>query len=360
MTHAFRNLSLILLMIIGFSVTAQDNRLQIVASHSILADVVSNVAGDVADVMTTMPVGADPHSFQAVPSDLVALANADIIFINGALFEEGLLEAIENARTDMNIVVASSCVEILTFGTESSEHEIDEHATETGAMSELCDEHESEIATLDDTLNEYETAGHLYALDCGESGHEEEGNEHNHGACDPHVWMNPHNVMFWTMLIRDTLIELDPQNAETYTANANAYIAELNSLTHDFIIPMLESVPEDNRLLITNHDTLGYFATSFDFEIASTVIPGGNTLSEPGAADVATVIDLIRETGVRAIFAETTVADAITQTIADETGAVLYVLYSGSLSDATGEASTYIDYMRYNVTTITEALGGGM
>ena len=154
-----------------------------------------------------------------------------------------------------------------------------------------------------------------------------------------------------------TLIELDPTNAEIYTANATSYLEELDALAHDFMTPMIETVSEDNRILITNHDAFGYFAARYEFEIVGTIIPGVSTLSEPSASDVAAIIDLVREEGVPAIFAETTVSDDLAQQIADETGAEIYVLYSGSLSDADEPASTYLDYMRYNVTPIVEALG---
>ena len=126
------------LIMMAFAIHAQEDRLQIVASHSILGDVVANVAGDTADVTVTMPHGADPHSFQPTPSDLTALADADVVFVNGAGFEEGLLDAIENAGDDMNILVASSCVNIVPFGAtdhdheEGEEHEGDDHDHEEG------------------------------------------------------------------------------------------------------------------------------------------------------------------------------------------------------------------------------------
>jgi zinc transport system substrate-binding protein len=243
---------------------AQEDRLQIVASHSILADVVANVAGDAADVTSTMPRGADPHSFQPTPNELTALANADVVFINGALFEEGLLEAIENAGTDMNIVTASSCVEIIAFSEhdhEEGEHDHeedhtheDEEATALGSeIASLCELHYAEMAALheaghdhEDEVHDHEeeateeehdheeateeehdhaeeateeehdhshgtveTLGPLYTLAC--EGHDHEGEaetegEHDHGNCDPHVWLDPHNAMYWTMLIRDELI----------------------------------------------------------------------------------------------------------------------------------------------------------
>lgn len=397
-------LLLSLLMAVAPMTGAQEDRLQIVGSHSILSDVITNVTGDAADVTSVMPRGADPHSFQPTPSDLTALADADVVFINGAFFEEGLLEAIENAADDMNIVTVSSCVQIIAYGGHDHAHEEGgdhDHAHEEGvmgdmsAMTALCEQHYAEMEAIREAGHDHdheegdehaheegdeehdhshvETLGALYAIDCGTGHSHEEGEEHaheegeehahDHGSCDPHVWMEPHNVMYWTMFIRDTLIELDPANAETYTANAAAYLEELDALVHDFVMPMVETVPEENRVLVTNHNVFGYFAARFDFEVVGTIIPGGSTLTEPSTADVAAVIDLIREEGVPAIFAETTVSDDLAQQIADETGVQFYVLYTGSLSDADGPASTYVDYVdyiRYNVTTIVEALGGGM
>ena len=240
---------------------------------------------------------------------------------------------------------------------EDHDHEGEDHGHEHDHEG---DEHEGDEHEHEEHAH-VETLGALYTLDCGGGhGHEGEGHdEHDHGegSCDPHVWMEPHNVMIWTMLIRDTLIELDPANADTYTANAAAYLETVDALVHDFVIPMVETVPEENRVLITNHDSLGYFAARFDFEIVGTVISSGSTLAEPSTRDVATLIDLIAETGVLAIFAETTVSDDIAQQIAEESGAEIYVLYSGSLSAADGPASTYLDYMRYNVSTIVDALG---
>lgn len=318
---------------------AQEDRLQIVVSHSISGDVVRNIVGDVADVIVTMPPGTDPHSFQAVPGDLVALANADVVFINGAFYEEGLLEAIENAGSDMNIVTLSSCIAMIAFDGIQDENEIE-------AMSEIaeqCQQHRSETDYIEP---EFETIGAPYQADC------------DGGQCDPHVWMIPENVMLWTVLIRDTLIELDPENAETYTENADSYLSALDELSRDFMIPMLESIPVENRLLVTNHDSLRYFAMQYGFEIVSTLMSGGSTLAELGAAEMVATIRQIREASVNAIFAESTVSDDIVRQIADETGVDIFLLYSGSLSTDDAEASTYLDYMRYNVTTIVDALDG--
>ena len=418
----FAPLMMVIALLVSLSISfAQEERLQIVASHSILADVVQNVAGDAADVTGLMPLGADPHSFTPVPSDLVALADADVVFVNGAFFEEGLMEAIENAGDEMNLVTVSSCVQIIAFGGhdhdhedhahegEDHEHEGDDHAHEEdddhaheegedhdhdahegemgdmSAMAALCEQHYAEMEALHEAGHDHdhegedheheehahdhvETLGALYAIDCG-TGHShdhegedhdhEEGEEHahDHGSCDSHVWTEPHNVMLWTMLIRDTLIELDPANAETYAANASTYLEAVDALAQEFIEPLVESLPESERVLVTNHEAFGYFAARYDFEIVGTIIPAATTTADPSAADIAALIDLIREEDVTAIFAETTVGDRIVQQISEETGAEVFALYSGSLSDADGPASTYLDYMRYNVTTIVETLG---
>jgi len=362
------------------SVMSQNDRLQIVASHSILGDVVNNIVGDVADVSLLMPAGADPHSFQPIPSDLTAIAKADVVFINGAFFEAGLLEAIENAGENIPLIEVSACVQILGFGVDESAHEHeheDDHDHEDNVWTDLCDQHDLDWMNLsvhnkqidsDDAI----VLGRLSNIECGEDhadeDHEDEdhadedhADEHHHeGGCDPHVWMNPSNVMYWVMLIRDTLIELDPANTESYIANADSYLAELVTLVDDFIIPLVDTLPQEKRILIANHDSLGYLTTTFGFKTIGTIIPGGSTLAEPSIQDIARIIDLIQTDNIPAIFSETTANDNIAQTIADETGVQLVVLHSGSLSDENGSASTYIDYIRTNYTLIIEALGGGL
>jgi ABC-type Zn uptake system ZnuABC Zn-binding protein ZnuA len=361
-----RLLLLFLIISMVLPVSAQDDELTIVTSTTILADVVQNVAGDAAAVTSLVPLDADPHSFEPTPREVVTLAEADVVFTNGALFEEGLLETIENADADINIVRASTCVHILPFGghdhdEEGEEHhdEDEEHHDEEGEaahmMEDLCAQHHTELGEE----HEHEGLGMLHQLDCGDGhAHEEDGEEHEHeeGSCDPHVWTDPHNVMLWTLLIRDTLIELDPANAETYTQNAASYLAELEALETE-LDALVATLPEDNRLLITNHDAFGYLAHRYSFDVIGVIIPGGSTVAEPSAREIATLIDTVNEAGVNAIFAESTVNDDIAQQIADETGAEVYILYSGSLSE--GEpAGTYLDYMRYNIMTLVEGLQG--
>ena len=373
----YRMYIVLVLLVIAVPVIAQDDRLQVVASHSILADVVSNVAGSTVDVTSTMPVGADPHSFQPTPSDLTTLAEADLVFINGAGFEEGLLEAIENAATDMTIVAVSDCVPILSPSADmhdDHDHE-DESHDDHDHEDESHDDHDHEDESHDDETarehcDDYHQALHgaddthdvMYGFACEGAAHDHDDGDdaHDHGNCDPHVWMLPENVMVWTLAIRDALTELDPSNADLYAANADQYIATLSALTDDFIAPMIDTLVVDDRILVTSHDTLSYLAAAYDFEIVGTIIPSASTISDPSTREVARLIDTITQAGVPAIFAETTVSDSLATTIANETGAELVTLYSGSLSPADEPASTYVDYIRYNYEAIVTALGGGM
>ncbi len=348
---------------------------QIVASYSVLADVVRRVTGDAADVTSLIPVGADPHSFEPTPRDVASLADADIVFVVGANFEEGLQGIIENAAEEINIIPASQCVEILPFGAGNEEHGDETHVGEEepaqegelqeSAIAALCEAHHTELASLrggapEEHEHAVEPLGMLYAIDCGasEDEHEEEDVEHAHeaGSCDSHVWLDPQNVMLWVMLIRDTLSEIDPANAEVYRANAAAYLEELNTFVNDEMIPLIETLPVEKRVLVTDHEIFGYFANAYGFRIVGLVVPSVSTAAEPSAAAVAALIDTIRREQVPAIFVASVVDAGLAQQIAEEAGARVETVYTHSVAGPGGQPMSYIDLMRYNVRTIVDAL----
>jgi manganese/iron transport system substrate-binding protein len=331
------------------TVHAQTTPPRVVASFSILADVAQNVAGSAAAVTSLMPFGADPHSFSPRPGDLIQLADANVVFISGAQLEEGLNEVISNAGSDMNVVVASQCVEILPFNSAA------EAITETAPadpVGQRCAAYAAELDSLHRVsgvsreAGSVQPLGRLYTLACTGG---------DQGSCDPHVWYNPANVELWTLQIRDTLSQLDPANAPVYAQNASAYLGQLETLRAD-LAAQIASLPPERRVLVTNHDALAYFADTYGFKIVGLVIPSVSTLSEPSAKQVAQLIDTIRTQNAPAVFAENTVSPNLAQQVADEAGAQFYELYTDSLSAADGPAPTYLDFMRYNVQIIVAAL----
>ncbi len=348
---------------------AQDDQLLIVASTTIIADVVGNVAGDAADVAALVGHGQDPHAYTPSGADIVLLDEADIVFVNGANLEEGLLPIFEEAA-DGNLYEISACAKILPFEFalghhhegEEHEHEEDEHEEHEedehmhGELAQHCHAIYEEIEALlgheDEEHDHDEYLGFLVELDCG-LGHEHEEGEHTHeaGSCDPHVWTDPVNVMAWTLHARDVLSELDPDNAGTYAANASAYLGELITL-HNELEEGFAALDEDERVLVTNHGAFGYMAYRYELQVVGTVIPGGSTGAEPSPQDVVALIEVIEDYGVSVIFTENTVSDTLASQIADETGAVVFKLYTGSLTAPDGDAPTYLDYMRFNAANL--------
>ncbi len=201
--------------------------------------------------------------------------------------------------------------------------------------------------------DDHPEAGHDHEED--EHGDEDE-HAHDHGPLDPHFWFDPNRVKRAVNDIAARLSVMDPAGGSFYYANAEAYNSELDEL-HTWIQEQVATVPADRRLLVTSHDSFQYFATAYEFEVVGAVFPGGTTESEPSAQEIAELIDEIAEAGAPAVFTETIVSDTLAARIADEVGAeIVSGLYTGSLSDAGGDAGTYLDLMRYNVATIVEAL----
>lgn len=358
-------LPLVVLLATFTAAHAQADRLHIVASFTILADVARNVAGDAADVSTLIPVDADPHAFTLAPSDLAAVTDADMMLISGVNLEAGLLEAIEGALDDKSPVVASSCVPVLSFGEAEAhehEHEHEEDAAATpDTAADPCAAHVAELDAIGAAPPAYETLGRLEAITCAGGEHEhvedeaEAEHEHEEGNCDPHIWFNPYNVQLWTLAIRDALSAADPANAETYAANAAAYVEQLESLKSELNATLSALLPE-RRVLVTDHEALGYFASTYGFRIVGLVVPGVSTAVEPSAVEIAQLIDTIRAQDVPAIFAGVTVSPQLSRQVADDAGASFYTLYTESLSAPDGAAPTYLDFMRYNMQTIVSGL----
>ena len=185
-------------------------------------------------------------------------------------------------------------------------------------------------------------------------GHDHHG--HAHGEHDPHFWFDPVRVKQAVNTVSVQLSSLDPAGQSAYRANTSAYIQQLDAL-HSWIVEQVATVPEDNRALVTSHDSFQYYAQRYGIEVVGAIIPSLSTEAEPSAQELAELVEVIEHEGVTVVFTETIISDKLAQRIAEETGANLVAdLYTGSLGEPGGEAGTYLDMMRHNTTTIVGAL----
>ncbi|NLF50383.1 MAG: zinc ABC transporter solute-binding protein [Leptolinea sp.] len=299
------------------STSPEATGIKVTAAESFIADIAQNVAGDRFVVDTLIPLGMDLHAFEPIPSDMARLAESDVVIINGGGLEGWLEDVIANSGGDFRVIEASA-------GLQSRDPN---HGHEEQGENET---HE---------------------------GQEEENEEgHHHGDIDPHFWLDPINTIQYVENIRFGLIEADPEGKDIYTKNAENYIHQLTELDA-FIRQQVETIPVEKRLIVTNHENFGYFADRYGFEVVGTIIPSVNTGSSPSAQQLARLIDDIRDTGVSAIFLETGINRQMAEQVSAETNIkVVTDLYSHTLTEAGGEAPTYIDMMKYNTRRIVENL----
>lgn len=306
-------ISVLILIPIGFSacgsspLTSSELQ-QVVASTTIVGDVVRTIAGDTVNLTVLLPPGADPHTYEPTPQDMTRLADAELIFLNGGGLEELMEPLIESADSKAKII----------------------HLSERITLLEGSEDHSLE-ATPD-------TEG-----------------SHGHDGGDPHVWTDPNNILIWVDSIEAALSELNPGEAGQYQAKADEYRLELKTLDA-WIAAEVNQIPPENRLLVTDHLEFTYFAKRYGFTLVGAVIPNYSTTADTSAQELAALEDAIRAQGVRAIFVGNTVNPALAQRVAKDTGVQLVTLLTGSLTEQGGEAATYLDYMRYNVSQIIQAL----
>lgn len=284
----------------------EGRRLQVVATTPIVGDVVREIGGEAIDLVVLLQPGMDPHTFEPSPQDAARVARAAVIFAVGAGLEAFLDPLLRQAGGRARKVDLTEGIPLRPF--EAGVEEVEE-----------------------------------------EEGHEA------HGPMDPHVWLDPQNVITWTFTIERTLGELDPGHADRFRRNAEAYRAELKALD-EWIQAQVASIPPERRLLVTEHQVFGYFAHRYGFTQAGVILPGVTTAAQPSAQEIARLEETIRTKGIRAIFVSSTVDPVLARRIAEDTGARLVRLYVDSLSEPGGEADSYLKMMRYNVQAIVEAL----
>lgn len=287
---------------------AQQDKLDVVASFSIIGDFAREVGGDRIALKTLVGPNGDAHVYEPKPADAIALARADVVLVNGLLFEGFLSRLVEASGTTAPIIE-------LTRGAE--------------------------------ILNDPE-GGHYHFIN---------GEAVFHAApYDPHAWQSVANAKVFVENIAEAFCAADAEGCADYDANAAAYLEELTALDGE-VRQAIAAIPEDKRVVVIAHHAFRYFEDAYGITFLSP--QGVSTESEASAADVAGLIREVRERRAAAVFAEN-IADArLVEQIAAEAGLPLGgTLYSDALSGPEGPAATYVDLIRSNVATITSAIAG--
>ena len=369
--------------------TAMAPMVRVVATTNIVADWVKNIGGNHVEVFSLVPTGVDPHSFQPGAKDVAKIADADLVLSVGLGLEESWLkELVRNAvRDSSNIVELAEAVDPIEFAESHAEevnlieglihivHEVEEgeispedgleeikELLQSAESEEESEGHgeEDELPTMVLAIIQNAEAGGMEAEEAIEAiealtvDGEDEHKGHSHGIEDPHFWFDPIRVKTAVDDIASRLSALDPDRGDAYRANASAYNEKLDDL-HTWTEEQVSAIPEDRRVLITSHDSLGYFANLYGFEVVGVVL-SITTEVEPSPEDLVDLVEEAEEYGVPAVFGETTVSERLAKTVATESGAEFVALYSGSLASGDSPAGTYLGMVRTNVERIVQAL----
>jgi manganese/iron transport system substrate-binding protein len=292
--------------------SAQSGPIRIVTHLGPIADLIRNVGGDRVEVFSISPPGADPHTYQPTPRDILALQGVRLAVWNGLGLDDMAAALVaEQSLPDLTTVVLSDGITpVLEVGDEH-----DEHADEA--------EHDDE--------------------------HEAEGG-HGHADGNPHLWLDPTHAVRYVRTIRDALIEVDPANADDYRARSAAYIGEIDALD-TWAKGEVGNIPTERRKLVTFHDAFPYFAGHYGLEFVGVVLksPG----REPSAQDVAELVTEIKRHQIPTVYAEPQFNARILELAMNDSEVQVKRLYSDAFDD---QVTTYLDLMRYNVTSIVEGL----
>ena len=281
---------------------AAGEKLTVVATTGMIADTARRIGGDLAEVRALMGPGVDPHAYRQTRTDIVAMARADLVLWNGLFLEAQMEDVLGDIASRTTVRAVAQAVP------------------------------QEKLVAHDDYADRF----------------------------DPHVWMDPALWRDVAIDVRDTMIELAPENAETYTSNADAFLADIDALLI-YSSEALASVPEEARVLITAHDAFNYFGSAYGFEVIG--IQGISTESEAGLNRISTLVDLLVERALPAVFVETSVSDRNIRALIEGSAAQGHTVTIGGalFSDAMGPEGTYegtwLGMIDHNVTTIARALG---
>lgn len=285
----------------GAETDSSERPMRVVTTVGMIGDIVQNIGGEHVKVTSLMGPGVDPHLYKASEGDVGRMTEADVIFYNGLHLEAKMGEVLEKMEGQIRTVAVTKGID------------------------------ESELLAPP----EFE------------------------GAFDPHVWFDVTLWMEAAKQVRDTLVELDPEHADDYQANAESYLAELSEL-HDYVKAQAETVPKDQRVLITAHDAFNYFGRAYDFEVRG--LQGISTAAEAGTADVQDLAEFIAENKIPAIFVESSVPPRTIEAVqaaVKSRGFDVEIggeLFSDAMGDPGTPEGTYAGMVRHNIDTIVSSL----
>lgn len=292
------------------SIKNSGKELNILATTPMLGEFVKQVASDNIDVQILMPHSANPHNFDPSPQDVKKLSEADLVFHVGIKYEStALIKLLENTVTSEQVLI--------------------EIGSKVNPI-EFKDDHDDE-GKHDD--------------------HDDEG-EHDHGVFDPHFWFDPNRVALAIDEIKRELIKIDPENKSSYESSANNYLEELKALDKE-ITSLIQSIPSNNRNIVTTHESLGYLEDRYGIKILSTIIPSFTTEDGSTPKQLVSVIETIKDNQIKAIFIESESPTKAAEIIAEEANVNLV---TGLWVEALKKNQSYIDFMKSNVSIIVENL----
>ena len=299
-------------------------RLRLVATTDIIGDVLKNVAGDRADVEALISPGQNPHSYQPTPSALRAIERADIVFVNGLNLEEGLLGELPRIAKGYVVPVSAGIAAIGAPG--HHDHDDDDDNDDHHGHDDEDDHHD----------------------------------DHQHAFGDPHVWMDPNNVIVWVENMVEVLGKADPANAQAYRSNGNRYIGELK-LIDKYVRERVSTIPAHRRKFVADHDAFSYFARRYGFTVIGTIVPGTTDSAGPSAQQMARLVELIRSEEVSAIFVGRSASSSLqrlAETVASEVGRDVRILptLTGSLAPRGEEGETYLGFLKHNAAQVFAGL----
>lgn len=286
-------ISTLILLLATTLVATSQDKIRVVSSASIFQDMAMNIGGDKIETFTIVPIGGDPHLYEPKPSDAQLVKSADIILVNGLTFEGWINKLIDNSGTTAKIYTITEGVNVLK-------------------------------------------------------------SEKYKNAADPHAWMDASNGLKYIENIKAALIEIDPTNAVFYTANYEKYKAELSALDK-YITVEINKIPEEKRMLVTSHDAFAYYGKKYNIRLNA--LKGISTEAETQTSDMIRVAKAIRESGVPAIFIESTINPQVIQQIArDNNVKIGGELFADSIGAEDSEGPTYIKMLKQNTDVIVKAL----